>query len=126
MTTIEFLPERLNRAPVVFRGLTTFEMFLAMGAGAIGGLLMGIPVTMLLGSWAAAPIGALTGAMGLLLLAGKVLARYKRGRSDTWFYRMVEMKVSRSALGPLLAATGLANRSLILRCSYWAVRRRRP
>ena len=126
MATIEFLPERLNRAPVVFRGLTTFEMFLAMGVGAFGGLVIGIPGAIVAGSWAIAPSGALIGAMGLLLLSGKLIARYKRGRSETWFYRMVELKVSRSALAPLLSVTGFSNRSLILQSSYWSVRRSRP
>ena len=125
MASIEFLPERLNRAPVVFRGLTTFEMFLAMGAGAIGGLLLGIPGAMLAGSWAIAPSGALIGAMGLLMLSGKLIARYKRGRSETWFYRMIELKVSRSVFAPLLSVTGFSNRSLILQSSYWSVRRNR-
>ena len=31
MTTIPFLPDRLNREPVVWRGLTTRELFLALG-----------------------------------------------------------------------------------------------
>lgn len=30
MTTIPFLPDRLNREPVVWRGLTTRELFLAL------------------------------------------------------------------------------------------------
>lgn len=124
METIAFLPERLNRAPVVFRGLTTFEMFLALGAGAFAGLVLGIPGAFATRTWAVAPCSALIGAMALLLLSGKVLARYKRGRSETWFYRMVEMRVSRSPFASLLSVIGFSNRTLILQASYWSVRRK--
>ncbi|EKQ9065432.1 DUF3487 family protein, partial [Salmonella enterica] len=31
--TIEFLPDRLNREPVVFRGMTTSELFIALSGG---------------------------------------------------------------------------------------------
>ncbi|EBA2318773.1 DUF3487 family protein, partial [Salmonella enterica] len=33
MATILFLPDRLNREPVVWRGLTTSELFLALASG---------------------------------------------------------------------------------------------
>ena len=123
MSTIDFLPERLNQAPVVFRGLTTFEMFLALGAGATGGLMLGIPVAIAVGAWAVAPSGLLIGAMGLLLISGRIMARYKRGRSQTWLYRRVQMQVSRSTFAPLFSITGLSNPSLILRAGHWSIRR---
>ncbi len=41
--TLVFLPERLNRDPAVLRGLTNDEMWLALGTGALLGLLLGVP-----------------------------------------------------------------------------------
>lgn len=42
MATISFLPDRLNREPVVWRGLTTNELFLALALGLGGGCVLGI------------------------------------------------------------------------------------
>ncbi len=41
--TLTFLPERLNRAPAVLRGLTNDEMWVALIVGAVLGLILGDP-----------------------------------------------------------------------------------
>ena len=42
--TLTFLPHRLNRQPVVVRGLTADELWACTGLSAVLGLLMGLPL----------------------------------------------------------------------------------
>ncbi len=44
MQTIDFMPDRLNAEPTVFRGFTTHEMFAAAGVGCVGGSVISIPL----------------------------------------------------------------------------------
>lgn len=112
--TIEFLPDRLNREPVVFRGMTTTELFIALVAGFGGGLLAGIFPAMLLSIWALIPTGALVGAALAILISGKYLARMKRGRPDSWLYR---------AMGAALARKGFGDPRLVQVSAIWVIRR---
>src|SRR3546814_10608855 len=68
--TLVFLPERLNRDPAVLHGLTNDEMWVALGAGAVIGLLLGVPLAIATASIAVAPTGMIAG-MALVLLAGR-------------------------------------------------------
>ncbi|MFN3769433.1 MAG: TIGR03750 family conjugal transfer protein [Ectopseudomonas guguanensis] len=122
--TIEFLPERLNRPPVVFRGLTTGEMFLAFAVGAATGLAAGIPIAISVSLWAAAPTTVLVGGFLAVFYAGRWLANKKRGRAQMWFYRAIQMRLSLSQFASLFAAFGLADRNLVLKASHWSVRRK--
>ena len=104
--TLVFLPERLNRDPAVLRGLTNDEMWVALGTGAIIGLLLGVPLTIATASIAV-----------VLLAGGTLLRRAKRARPDTWLYRKLEwVLASRWRLG---------RGSLILHSGAWTVRRSR-
>ncbi len=122
--TIEFLPERLNRPPVVVRGLTTGAVFLAFAGGAAIGLAAGIPIAISVSLWAAAPTTLLVGGFLAVFHAGRWLANKKRGRAQMWFYRAVQMRLSLSQFASLFAAFGLADRSLVLKASHWSVRRK--
>ncbi|MDN8600304.1 TIGR03750 family conjugal transfer protein [Citrobacter sp. S2-9] len=112
--TIAFLPDRLNREPVVFRGMTTTELFIALSSGLLAGLLCGIFPAVVLGVWALIPTGALTGAALAVLAGGRWLARLKRGRPDTWLYQMLEAR---------LARRGFGNSRLVQRAAVWSIRR---
>ncbi|EAN4681537.1 TIGR03750 family conjugal transfer protein [Salmonella enterica] len=112
--TIEFLPDRLNREPVVFRGMTTTELFIALGGGLLSGLVCGIFPAILLGIWALVPTGALVGAALAVLIGGKWLARLKRGRPDTWLYRV---------MGARLARHGFGDPKLVQKSAVWVARR---
>ena len=113
--TIDFLPDRLNREPVVFRGMTTTELFLALASGLLSGGLAGILPAVVLGVWAIIPTCALGGAVVLVLLGGRWLASLKRGRPDTWLYRR---------LGAWLARKGLGDPKLVQQSAVWVTRRR--
>ena len=113
--TIEFLPDRLNREPVVFRGMTTTELFLVFLSGLSSGLLTGIIPAILLGMWALIPTGALLGAALCVMAGGRYLPRLKRGRPDTWLYQ---------TLSAWTARRGWGDPQLIQRSAVWTLRRR--
>ncbi|TKV13936.1 TIGR03750 family conjugal transfer protein [Citrobacter sp. wls619] len=112
--TIEFLPDRLNREPVVFRGMTTTELFIALSSGLLAGLLCGIFPAVILGIWALIPTGALAGATLTVMAGGKYLARLKRGKPDTWLYQALEARLARSGFG---------NPRLVQHNAIWTIRR---
>ncbi|EBM5747153.1 TIGR03750 family conjugal transfer protein [Salmonella enterica] len=112
--TIEFLPDRLNREPVVFRGMTTSELFIALSGGFAAGLIGGIFPAAVLGIWALIPTGALAGAALAILVGGKWLARIKRGRPDTWLYRV---------MGAWFARHGYGDIRLVQKSAVWVIRR---
>ena len=115
--TVRFLPERLNRDPVVLRGLTSDEMWLALGIGAAGGLLLSIPIAVLFSALALVPTLAIAGAALSLFSAGTLLRRAKRSRPDTWLYRRAQWWLTRR---------GRINRAgLIVHSGPWTVRRTR-
>ncbi|ONH51608.1 conjugative transfer region protein, TIGR03750 family [Pseudomonas cedrina] len=115
--TLVFLPERLNCDPVVLRGLTNDEMWVALGAGAFIGLVLGVPLAIASASIAVAPTSMIVGMAGVLFTGGALLRRAKRARPETWLYRKVEWI--------LASRWRLARGSLILRSGAWTVRRSR-
>lgn len=115
--TVLFLPHRLNRQPVVVRGLTADELWLCTGLCAGVGLVGGVPLAWLIGSIAMIPsMMVLTIALGVFI-GGGVLRRHKRGRPDTWLYRHLQWQLARH--WPNLPG----NERLITRSGYWSVRR---
>ncbi|HFH3285720.1 TIGR03750 family conjugal transfer protein [Pseudomonas aeruginosa] len=115
--TLTFLPERLNRDPVVLRGLTSDEMWIALGVGALIGLVFGVPLAIATASLAMAPTGVIAGMAMTLFVAGTLLRRAKRARPETWLYRRLEwLQASRWRLG---------QGTLILHSGAWTVRRSR-
>ncbi|HHR1327918.1 TIGR03750 family conjugal transfer protein [Klebsiella aerogenes] len=114
MATIIFLPDRLNREPVVWRGLTTSELFLALASGLSGGCLSGILLALLSGYWPLIPGSALTGAALLIQGGGRILARAKRGKPDTWLPQAILACLERHQL---------RGTQLIQHSAVWVVRR---
>ncbi|CRM90856.1 conjugative transfer region protein [Pseudomonas sp. 22 E 5] len=113
--TLVFLPERLNRDPAVLRGLTNDEMWVALGAGAFIGLVLGVPLAIATVSIAVAPTCMIGGTAVVLFASGTILRRAKRARPETWLYRKLEwILASRWRLG---------RGSLILHSGAWTVRR---
>lgn len=118
--TVLFLPHRLNRQPVVVRGLTADELWLCTGLCAATGLVSGIPLAWLLGSVAMVPsMIMLCIALGIFI-GGGVLRRHKRGRPDTWLYRQLQWSLAQR--WPILQHL-LSDEALITRSGYWTVRR---
>ncbi|NMY00197.1 TIGR03750 family conjugal transfer protein [Pseudomonas veronii] len=115
--TVVFLPERLNRDPTVLRGLTNDEMWVALGVGALVGLLLGVPLAIANASIAVAPTSMIVSMAVVLLAGGTLLRRAKRARPETWLYRKLEWI--------LVSRWRLKRGSLILHSGAWTVRRSR-
>lgn len=117
---VTFLPHRLNRQPVVVRGLTADELWICAGLSAAAGLVMGLPLAWLTRSIAMAPTCiVVTIAVGIFV-GGGFLRRQKRGRPDTWLYRQLQW---RFALRHPALAIHVGGRGLITRSGYWTVLR---
>lgn len=121
---IEFLPERLNRPPVVFRGLTSAEMFMAFFSGAAIGLFLGIALFILSGYWAVIPTATLLMGFLCVFFAGKTLANKKRGRAVMWLYRSLQARLTLSSYASFFETLGVADRRLVLQESSWSLRRK--
>ena len=114
--TIAFVPTRLNKAPIVFRGMTGREV----GLVSIGGLLAGIPLG-LIGWWAIGMIAMLPTVMfgfsGIAVwFGGTLMRRLRRGRPETWLYRRLQW---------FAAQRGFNSAGLIIRTATYRARRDR-
>lgn len=117
---VTLLPNRLNRQPVVVRGLTADELWITVTLTAAFGLLIGIPLAWVARSIAVAPtVIAVSMAVGVFV-GGGVLRRHKRGRPDTWLYRQIQWRIRRRI--PSLARYVGAS-ELIHRSGQWTTRR---
>ena len=109
-----FLPNRLNRQPVIVRGLTADELWVTTGVFAAVGLGLGVPLAILLRSLATAPAVIVVSVAVGLFVGGGVIRRFKRGRPDAWIYRALEWQLcvrfpsicARLGLGPLVTRSG--------------------
>jgi len=121
--TVQFLPHRLNRQPVVVRGLTADELWICAGLSGGVGLLFGIPLVWLASSIALIPTLIVASIAGGVFIGGSFLRRLKRGRPETWLHRQLQWRLAQSY--PALAAR-LGGGRLITRSGYWSTHRGAP
>ncbi|SUD31433.1 conjugative transfer region protein [Pseudomonas fluorescens] len=117
---VTFLPHRLNRQPVVVRGLTADELWTCAALSTALGLALGLPLAWITSSIAMIPTLIVTSIALGVFVGGGFLRRQKRGRPDTWLYRQLQWRLA--LRHPALAAH-LGGRGLITRSGYWATRR---
>jgi len=117
---VTFLPHRLNRQPVIVRGLTADELWITTGVSATCGLVVGLLFASLTHQWAIVPTAIVLCVAAGIFLGGGVLRRQKRGRPETWLYRQLQWWVRRRV--PALSAYAGGN-ELITRSGYWTTRR---
>lgn len=115
-----FLPHRLNRQPVVVRGLTADELWICTGLSAAAGLALGLPLAWVTRSIAMVPTLIVAGIALGVFAGGGFLRRHKRGRPDTWLYRQLQWWLALRY--PALAAL-MGGRTLITRSGCWTTRR---
>ncbi|EGT3611393.1 TIGR03750 family conjugal transfer protein [Morganella morganii] len=125
METIDFMPDRLNAEPTVFRGFTTYEMFAAAGVGFVGGMLMTVPLLPLAG-WVIIPTGALIMPLIVVFFGGKFLIRFKRGKPENYLYRRLSLKLQTGFAATLPFMGRLTEKSLITVSQGWFLRRTQP
>jgi len=117
---VTFLPHRLNRQPVVVRGLTADELWICAGLSAAAGLVLGVPLAWLARSIAMVPTLIVAGIALGVFVGGGFLRSQKRGRPDTWLYRQLQWRLTLRY--PALAAH-LDGRRLVTRSGWWSTRR---
>jgi conjugative transfer region protein (TIGR03750 family) len=119
-TTVAFLPHRLNRQPVIVRGLTADELWVTVSLSAAGGLALGIAFATLTQRIAMVPTVIVVSVAVGVFAGGTVLRSQKRGRPETWLYRQMQWWVARRL--PVLAGY-LGARDLITRSGPWTTHR---
>ncbi|HBR1983711.1 TPA: TIGR03750 family conjugal transfer protein [Klebsiella quasipneumoniae subsp. quasipneumoniae] len=120
MDTVTFLPHRLNRQPVVVRGLTADELWICVIISAIVGILIGLCLLSVIASLAILPSSMLLSVTLGIVSGGGFLRRQKRNRPDTWLWRQFQWHIASHY--PLLTRfTG--GQELITRSGYWSTRR---
>lgn len=92
--TIPFLPERLNRKSVVYRGMTISEIFIMASIGVIAGIVIGILIMVFLGDFVWVPTAIFPCLIISVRFGGVYLSRLKRGKPDSWLERYIAYKRS--------------------------------
>ncbi|WP_313024486.1 TIGR03750 family conjugal transfer protein [Pseudomonas lopnurensis] len=118
--TVAFLPHRLNRHPVVVRGLTANELWVCAGTSGAAGLAAGIPLAVMFSTIAIVPTAIVLAVAAGVFVGGGALRRLKRGRPDIWLYRQMQWRI---ALKLPLLASFVGGHQLVTRSGYWATRR---
>lgn len=113
MGTIQFIPDRLNSAPVVFRGFTAPEMGLAALFGVGAGLLWSLFLIPLIG-WVIVPTAMLLTPLVVVFFSGPWLARLKRGKPENYIWQKLEEEKRR---------IGIGDDYLIVHSQCWSLRR---
>jgi conjugative transfer region protein (TIGR03750 family) len=116
-----FLPHRLNRHPVVVRGLTADELWICSALSGMLGAMAGLPLALLSSMIALVPICIVFGIALGLFVGGGLLRRLKRGRPETWLYRQLQWGIALRY--PLLAR--LTSQGILTRSGCWTIRRTR-
>lgn len=94
--TVAFIPERLNKQPAVYRGMTISELFIVATLGVVLGMFVGIITMLFYPNWIMIPTCmVIVGFLGIRF-GGFYISRLKRGKPDTWLERFVEFKRSPS------------------------------
>ncbi|MDG9757840.1 TIGR03750 family conjugal transfer protein [Pseudomonas chengduensis] len=118
--TVAFLPHRLNRHPVVVRGLTANELWVCAGSSGLIGLVIGIALAIMFATIAIVPTTILLAVSAGIFIGGGTLRRLKRGRPETWLYRQLQwwIAVHMPQLAPFIDG-----HRLVIRSGYWSTRR---
>jgi len=118
--TVQFLPHRLNRQPIIVRGLTADELWSIVILCGLLGLLAGIVCAVLSAQFALVP-STIVLSIGLgIFFGGGFIRRLKRNRPDTYLYRLIQWKVRHHY--PTLAGF-IGGNDLITRSGYWTTKR---
>ncbi|MCX8957020.1 TIGR03750 family conjugal transfer protein [Erwinia psidii] len=117
MAVIDFLPDRLNNPPVVFKGFTAGEFLLAAVVGIVAGIPLAVPLALVpfLG-WLAFPTCMLLMPLVVIFLGGGWIASYKRGKPENYIWQRLEALRCRAGL----------SRALIMHSRAWEMKRTRP
>ncbi|EKS5646167.1 TIGR03750 family conjugal transfer protein, partial [Salmonella enterica] len=94
MAAIDFIPDRLNVRPVVWRGFTVGELGVAALCGAGLGLVTAVFVAPFAG-WIAFPMLVILMPLPVAWFSGEWLMRYKRNKPDNYLWQHVILLLAR-------------------------------
>ncbi|MDR0717912.1 MAG: TIGR03750 family conjugal transfer protein [Azoarcus sp.] len=117
--TVAFLPHRLNRHPVVVRGLTADELWICAGLSSLAGAATGLPFALLSSMIALVPTFIVAGIALGVFAGGGLLRRLKRGRPQTWLYRQMQWRIA--VRHPMFAP--LIGPDIVTHSGRWTTRR---
>lgn len=89
--SIELMPDRLNRIPIVYKGMTVSEIGILALAGSVLGAILGVILFILFGRWIIILICIIFMPLPTIYFAGTKLAKLKRGKPDTWLIRKTQL-----------------------------------
>jgi conjugative transfer region protein (TIGR03750 family) len=115
--TVSFLPERLNRDPIVLRGMTNDEMFFVAALGVALGFLLGLIGWLVTGYLAMVVTLMALVCTAVLYFGSAILRRMKRGKPETWLYRSLQWRAAKN-LG-----LAVGNGYITVRSGFWSARR---
>lgn len=122
---ITFIPDRLNRPPVIWRGFTVAELGLSALLGALSGLGLSFLIVLLTGlGFVIIPVMTVLMPLPVVWFTGSVLARIKRNKPDSFVAQRTGLAMAR-----LLAFDGTVARHqtyyFIQGTQHWEIRRSR-
>lgn len=96
---IVFLPDRLNRIPTIFRGMTINELgkFALIGIGI--GFVIGLLIFLIFHAWIYIFICMLVVPIPFIMYVSAKFTKLKRGKPDTWLERNMTYKMAKIGLG---------------------------
>ncbi|EBI6200146.1 TIGR03750 family conjugal transfer protein [Salmonella enterica subsp. enterica serovar Infantis] len=94
MAAIDFIPDRLNVRPVVWRGFTVGELGVATLCGAGLGLVTAVFMAPFAG-WIAFPMLVILMPLPVAWFSGEWLMRYKRNKPDNYLWQHVILLLAR-------------------------------
>ena len=92
---INWTPDRLNRQPTVYRGMTFVELLIVILIGAAIGAVVGLIVMIIVNlGWYSIPAGMLVFGVLSVRFGGIYISRLKRGKPETWFEQYIEFRLA--------------------------------
>ncbi|MDC9612914.1 TIGR03750 family conjugal transfer protein [Xenorhabdus khoisanae] len=113
MQTIQFMPDRLNAEPTVFRGFTTPELGLVMLFGSTVGLVVSLFFIPFIG-WVVIPTFVLVTPLLIVFFGGKYVLKIKRGKPGNYIYCSLALRKRK---------WGIGDPTLIIYDQSWSLRR---
>lgn len=113
---IQFIPSRINQAPIVYKGLTGQEIIIVITLGATIGMLVGVMMMFTFNEIALVPTMIFVCALILLQVGGSVVRQFKRGKPSTWMYRSIQYSFAKTGM-PILGGADIIVRSEVFSTS---------
>ena|ERR1022692_2032851 len=90
--SIDFLPDRLNREPVIYKGLTNSELFSLVKIGALVWFPLSLFLFWLFGKTILGLGAGMALTFGTVVIGALYLQKKKRGKPDGWYDRHLKIQ----------------------------------